>query len=188
FVADVREEPQASADTRPGQTSAVEAIRDGSEHPARHGEARLAGELDAPPTVSQLEHNGRQPAAGGLAWGQFIGRAEDLAPLRTPIDAALGGQASLVRVAGEPGIGKTHLAEEAGAYARLRGAQVLVGRCYEGEAASPYKPFRRGDPRIRFDLSRLCAHGGDLHRADMAWAANAGRSRSLSGANRARKS
>jgi predicted ATPase len=40
-----------------------------------------------------------------------------------------------------PGIGKTRLAEEAGIYARQRGAQVLVGHCYEDEAASPYSPF-----------------------------------------------
>src|SRR5262249_25526774 len=48
---------------------------------------------------------------------------------------------SLLMVAGEPGIGKTRLAEEAGVYARQRGAQVLVGRCYEGESASPYSCF-----------------------------------------------
>jgi predicted ATPase len=91
--------------------------------------------------VSQLENNEGQPAAGSLAWGRFIGRAEEVAALRAAIDASLGGQASLVMVAGEPGIGKTRLAEEAGAYARLRGAQVLVGRCYEGESASPYSSF-----------------------------------------------
>src|SRR5215469_5604950 len=71
----------------------------------------------------------------------FVGRANQMAALHAAIDAALSGQASLVMIAGEPGIGKTRLAEEAGAYARLRGAQVLVGRCYEGEAASPYSPF-----------------------------------------------
>jgi len=96
---------------------------------------------ELPATASQLEHNERQPTAGGLAWGEFIGRAEERALLRTTIDAALGGQASLVMVAGEPGIGKTRLAEEAGVYARLRGAQVLVGRCYEGESESPYSAF-----------------------------------------------
>jgi DNA-binding winged helix-turn-helix (wHTH) protein len=42
FMADVREEPVATADLRLGQTSAVEPIRDGSEHPASHGEAPLA--------------------------------------------------------------------------------------------------------------------------------------------------
>ena len=81
------------------------------------------------------------PATGRLAWGRFIGRTDEMAALRTAIDASLGGQASLVMVAGEPGIGKTRLAEEAAVYARLRGAQVLVGRCYEGEAASPYSSF-----------------------------------------------
>jgi class 3 adenylate cyclase len=81
------------------------------------------------------------PATGRLAWGRFIGRADEMSALRAAIDASLGGQAPLVMVAGEPGIGKTRLAEEAGVYARLRGAQVLMGRCYEGEAASPYSSF-----------------------------------------------
>src|SRR5215472_18480777 len=109
--------------------------------PPPQKETRPSEELGAPATASQLEHPGQQPAARGLAWGQFIGRAEEMAALRTRIDAALGGQASLVMVAGEPGIGKTRLAEEAGEYARDRGAQVLVGRCYEGESASPYSSF-----------------------------------------------
>ena len=71
----------------------------------------------------------------------IIGRDQEMAALRAAIDAALGGEASLVMLAGEPGIGKTRLAEEAGVYARQRGAHVLVGHCYEGEAASPYSPF-----------------------------------------------
>jgi predicted ATPase len=92
------------------------------------------------------------PGDGGVEFGapvqyaksgdvHIIGRDQEMSVLRAAIDAALGGQASLVLLAGEPGIGKTRLAEEAGAYARLHGAQVLVGRCYEGESASPYSPF-----------------------------------------------
>jgi tetratricopeptide (TPR) repeat protein len=106
----------------------------------RSGETRRAAEIGAAPTASQLEPKG-QPAAEGLTWGRFIGRAKEIAALRAAIDAALGGQASLVMLVGEPGIGKTRLAEEAGEYARLRGVQVLAGRCYEGEAAPPYSPF-----------------------------------------------
>ena len=111
-----------------------------SAEPDRRSRGTSAEELGAPPTASQPEH-GLPPAPGGLAWGRFIGRAKEIAALRAAIDAALGGQASLLMVTGEPGIGKTRLAEEAGAYARLHGAQVLVGRCYEGEAASPYSSF-----------------------------------------------
>ena len=43
-------------------------------------------------------------------------------------------------VVGEPGIGKTRLAQEFAVYAALRGARVLWGRCYEGEVV-PYQPF-----------------------------------------------
>src|SRR5262249_21192308 len=93
------------------------------------GEARPAAEDGAQPTESQLEPSGRPAGVEGLTWGQFIGRTQEMGTLRTAIDAALDGQASLVMIVGEPGIGKTRLAEETGEYARLRGAQVLVGRC-----------------------------------------------------------
>jgi MoxR-like ATPase len=36
---------------------------------------------------------------------------------------------------GEPGIGKTRTSEEFATYAGLRNAQVLWGRCYEGEGS-----------------------------------------------------
>ena len=42
---------------------------------------------------------------------------------------------------GEPGIGKTRTAQELATYAERRGAQVLWGRCYEGEGAPPYWPW-----------------------------------------------
>src|SRR5262249_2134867 len=80
-------------------------------------------------------------AAAGVVWGRFVGRAEELGTLKAAIDAALGGRGSLVLVGGEPGIGKTRLVEEAGVYAKLRGARVLLGRCFEEEAALPYLPF-----------------------------------------------
>jgi tetratricopeptide (TPR) repeat protein len=71
----------------------------------------------------------------------FVGRSVELDALRRAIDAALGGHGSLVMVAGEPGIGKTFLTEQAAAYAKLRGAQTLLGRCHETEAGIPYLPF-----------------------------------------------
>ncbi len=44
-------------------------------------------------------------------------------------------------LAGEPGIGKTRTAEELARVARERGAQVLVGRCFEGEGAPAFWPW-----------------------------------------------
>ncbi len=84
---------------------------------------------------------GREPGVAHLAWGRLIGRHEELAVLRDRIDLALSGAGSLTMVVGEPGIGKTRLTEEAAVYARVRDAQVLWGRCYESEAALPYRPF-----------------------------------------------
>ena len=47
----------------------------------------------------------------------------------------------MLLLVGEPGIGKTRLAEELATYAGLRGAQVLWGRCYEWEGAPAYWPW-----------------------------------------------
>ena len=44
-------------------------------------------------------------------------------------------------LAGEPGIGKTRIASELGTYARLRGFQVLWGRCHETGGAPAYWPW-----------------------------------------------
>jgi class 3 adenylate cyclase len=77
----------------------------------------------------------------GLAWGRFVGRREEMDQLKTALEDALSGKGSLAMLVGEPGIGKTRLSEEFSVYAGLRGAQVLTGRCYEGESSVPYRPF-----------------------------------------------
>ena len=61
--------------------------------------------------------------------------------MRQAYDAAHAGHSNVVLLAGEPGIGKTSLAEETAAYARLRGGQVLWGRCTEWVGAPPYWPW-----------------------------------------------
>ncbi|MDP2948211.1 MAG: protein kinase [Chloroflexota bacterium] len=81
------------------------------------------------------------PGVGRLAWGRFVGREKELGELKARLEEALSGKGSLVMVVGEPGIGKTRLAQEVGVYARLRGCQVLLGTCYETEGALPYIPF-----------------------------------------------
>lgn len=76
-----------------------------------------------------------------LGRGKLIGRKEELAGLRRLWKRALNGQASLALISGEPGVGKTRLANELVIYARLSGAVVLRGGSYEYEAGTPYLPF-----------------------------------------------
>jgi tetratricopeptide (TPR) repeat protein len=46
-----------------------------------------------------------------------------------------------VLLSGEPGVGKTRLAQELIAHARASGATILRGGCYEYEATTPYLPI-----------------------------------------------
>jgi DNA-binding CsgD family transcriptional regulator len=71
----------------------------------------------------------------------FVGRAAELAALTADLDAAAAGRGGVVLVAGEPGIGKTRLAEELAAQASACGALVLWGRCWEGEGAPAFWPW-----------------------------------------------
>ena len=64
-----------------------------------------------------------------------------MAMLTAALDRALSGQGQVVMLAGEPGIGKTRLAQELVSRAESLGAQVLLGWCYEHAGAPPYWPY-----------------------------------------------
>ncbi len=71
----------------------------------------------------------------------LIGREQEFAELKRLLVDALGGRGSMVMIAGEPGIGKSHLARAVLEEAKLRGALGIIGHCYEMEGAPPYGPF-----------------------------------------------
>jgi predicted ATPase len=71
----------------------------------------------------------------------LVGRHRELAVLTEHLDEALAGHGSLVLVAGEPGIGKTALADRISSDARDRGALVLWGRCVAAETSPPFAPW-----------------------------------------------
>ncbi|MBI1886651.1 MAG: AAA family ATPase [Chloroflexi bacterium] len=83
----------------------------------------------------------RAPALAAPGDGAFVGREEEVGTVRAALDDALSGRGRLVMLVGEPGIGKTRTAQELSTYAALRGAEVLWGRCYEGEGAPAYWPW-----------------------------------------------
>ena len=131
------------------------AARSADHAPAREGAGRAARERAGGRAMSCAASLERRrcrsaPAAPRAAprascprstWGAFVGRREEMDQLKEALEDALSGKGSLAMLVGEPGIGKTRLAEEFGVYAGLRGAQVLTGHCYEGEASLPYRPF-----------------------------------------------
>jgi tetratricopeptide (TPR) repeat protein len=71
----------------------------------------------------------------------FVGREEELSILGSGIEDAESGRGRLFLISGEPGIGKSRLAEEAAELARKRGFVVLWGRCWEAGGAPAYWPW-----------------------------------------------
>ena len=71
----------------------------------------------------------------------FVGREPEIAELVAGLDDAFAGRGQLFLLAGEPGIGKSRLAEELAVQARMRGARVLVGRSWEAGGAPAYWPW-----------------------------------------------
>jgi hypothetical protein len=71
----------------------------------------------------------------------FVGRDREMAELVSGLEDAAGGRGRLFLIAGEPGIGKTWLAERVAEYASSRGIRVVWGRCWEGGGAPPFWPW-----------------------------------------------
>ena len=76
-----------------------------------------------------------------LVRGRLIGRADEAGLLRQHWQNAQQAHGHLVLLSGEPGVGKTRLAQELMAHAQKSGAAMLRGGCYEYEATTPYMPF-----------------------------------------------
>ncbi|HZS93929.1 MAG TPA: AAA family ATPase [Chloroflexota bacterium] len=78
---------------------------------------------------------------GSLPSGSLVARGDELGMLLHALEVVESGQGQLVLLAGEAGIGKTRLAQEATLVANGRGFLVAAGRCYEPQQSVPYYPF-----------------------------------------------
>ena len=74
---------------------------------------------------------------------RMVGRQRELDALRAWVGAARDGVGRLVLCAGEPGIGKTRLAQELAGVALAGGTAVAWGRCVEAEGAPAFWPWRQ---------------------------------------------
>jgi DNA-binding SARP family transcriptional activator len=89
----------------------------------------------------------RRPAAPGRpqtvvpSGSVFVGRERELAELLVGLEETLAGRGRLFLISGEPGIGKSRLADRVADEARARGARVIVGRCWEAGGAPAFWPW-----------------------------------------------
>ena len=70
-----------------------------------------------------------------------IGRDKELAALRSALESALAGDGRTVFLSGEPGIGKSRLAQEVAAWARQVNVPVVTGRAIPTSASTPFRPL-----------------------------------------------
>jgi DNA-binding SARP family transcriptional activator len=113
------------------------------------------------PSRAAVATRRRRALIGARTTGAFVGRERELAELLTGLEDALSGRGRLFLISGEPGIGKSRLADELANRAALRGAQLLVGRSWEAGGAPAFWPWvqalrtlvRERDPeRLRSEL------------------------------------
>jgi tetratricopeptide (TPR) repeat protein len=83
----------------------------------------------------------------------FVGREPELAQLADALETSFAGLGQLILLSGEPGIGKSRLADEVAAMARSRGARVVWGRCWEAGGAPAYWPWLQSLRSLVRDVS-----------------------------------
>ena len=103
--------------------------RSWSRIPSLEGPATVSKHASRPPIAVEESADAAAPAES------FVGRERELAEFRAALDGAFAGRMSLLLIAGEPGIGKSRLADEVTSVAVARGACVLWGRCWEAGGA-----------------------------------------------------
>jgi transcriptional regulator with XRE-family HTH domain len=107
-------------------------------------EARVAFEQSAPGASAAVQHVRAEPVAGFLGAtpaGPIVARQEEVRHLVVMLDDVAQGTGRLVMLSGEPGVGKTRLAQQVALAARAREFVVASGRCYEPEGSVPYYPW-----------------------------------------------
>jgi tetratricopeptide (TPR) repeat protein/transcriptional regulator with XRE-family HTH domain len=78
---------------------------------------------------------------GAVPLSPLVERERELACCLTALTTAASGEGRSLMLAGEPGVGKTRLAQEASVRAREHGFLVAAGCCYESRQSVSYYPF-----------------------------------------------
>ena len=116
-----------------------------------------AGALDR----DEVQGEGLGEDLAPVAESPFVGRDLELNQLNEGWNTAREGRAHLVLVTGEPGIGKTRLAQELGRRVRAEGHVVAWARAYEAAGRLPWGPV--------VDLLRSDALRSHIDTLDTVW-------------------
>lgn len=114
----------------------------------------LAGSDRAALTSATMRPGGRPPLEADPVSADsrsLVGRRRELEALHASLEAARGGRGRLILCEGEPGAGKTRLAQELAGVALAGGLAVAWGRCVEAEGAPPFWPWRQVLRSLRID-------------------------------------
>jgi len=95
---------------------------------------RFVAEIHAP-KISRADQFRAQPPS------TMVGRERELASLLSGLDDATSRRGRLFLISGEPGVGKTRLADEVATSADANRMAIMVGHCSEHDEAVAYLPF-----------------------------------------------
>jgi DNA-binding SARP family transcriptional activator len=126
---------------------------DGEQPMARspdHERPPVAPSLETMPTLNHAAAQSKteEPATDAsqldpdrILRAALVGREEEIARLQRAYQQACAGQRRVCFISGEPGIGKSRLAQEFTTWGETQQATVLWGYCYEMSGSLPYQPI-----------------------------------------------
>ncbi|WP_298828130.1 AAA family ATPase [uncultured Piscinibacter sp.] len=124
------------------QVSAADAIAFDQAWRALRSATAEAPAASATPASVRAEPQFDSASLPGAGVPAFVGRQATLARLKAMLDdVRQDGETRLVLVTGEPGVGKSRLAEQLCAAADALGFVVVAGRAFEAESSRPFGPW-----------------------------------------------
>jgi len=88
--------------------------------------------------VSFYEDHKEEEAKKSITFEHFVGRSEELTELRNTLNDTVTGRGNFVVIAGEPGVGKTRLANELEHYSSFKNCKIMNARCDELGTDRPF--------------------------------------------------